>query len=78
MSLSIPPSARQRNRERWSMGAFREQWTLVLGAALERSTAHSSFYPDIRSIRSSELVNRTLAGCTKMYGSPAKKEKGTY
>src|SRR5258708_485115 len=29
------------------------------------------FYPDIHSIRTSKLVNHTLAGCTKLYGSPA-------
>src|SRR5258707_10995031 len=29
------------------------------------------FYPDIHSIRASKLVNCTLAGCTKLYGSPA-------
>src|SRR5258708_12710681 len=32
------------------------------------------FYPDICSIRSSKLINCTLAGCTKLYGSPAKRK----
>ena len=129
MNLGASPSARQRGRQAWSMGTFREQWMLTLGAALERSTSQSytsaatsyisfcelhhfptepmverlcfyivymshhikptsvksylsgicaelePFYPDIRSIRSSKLVNRTLAGCTKLYGSPAKRKR---
>src|SRR5258705_11807889 len=33
------------------------------------------FYPDIRSIRSSKLVNHTLAGCTKLYGSPTRRKR---
>src|SRR5258707_14720571 len=111
------------------MGTFCEQWTLVLGAALEWSMAHTyssaassyitfcdlhhfptepvverlcfyivymshfikpmsiksylsgicaelePFYPDIHSIHSSKLVNCTLAGCTKLYGSPAKRKR---
>ena len=32
------------------------------------------FYPDIHSIHSSKLINRTLARCTKLYGSPAKRK----
>src|SRR5258708_6019746 len=32
------------------------------------------FYPDIHSIHSSKLVNCTLAGCMKLYGSPAKRK----
>src|SRR6266436_1816658 len=111
------------------MGTFHKQWTLVLGAALEQSTAHTyssaassyitfcdlhhfpteptverlcfyivymshfikptsvksylsgicaelkPFYPDVRSIRSSHLINHTLTGCTKLYGSPAKRKR---
>src|SRR5260221_975357 len=129
MNLSIPLSACQHDHLHWSMGTFCEQWMLMLGAALEQSTAHSytsaatsyisfcqlhefpteptverlcfyivymshhikptsiksylsgicaelePFYPDIRSIRSSKLVNRTLAGCTKLYGSPAERKR---
>ncbi len=33
------------------------------------------FYPDVHSIRSSHLVNHTLAGCTKLYSSPAKRKR---
>src|SRR5258708_37303332 len=32
------------------------------------------FYPDICSIRSSKLINHTLAGCTKLYSSLAKRK----
>src|SRR5258708_21774307 len=32
------------------------------------------FYPDIHSIHSSKLINQTLAGCTKLYGSPTKRK----
>src|SRR5258707_502750 len=32
------------------------------------------FYPDIHSIRTSKLVNRTLAGCMKLYGLPAQRK----
>ena len=32
------------------------------------------FYPDICSIHSSKLINCTLTGCTKLYGSPAKRK----
>ncbi len=32
------------------------------------------FYPDIWSICSSKLINQMLAGCTKLYGSPAKRK----
>ncbi len=110
------------------MGTFCKQWTLTLGAAVERSTTHTytsaatsyitfcnlhnfpteptveqlcfyiiymlhhikpssmksylsgicaelkPFYPDIHSIWSSKLINQTLAGCTKLYGSPAKRK----
>ena len=128
MNIGVPPSARQRKRAHWLMGTFREQWTLALGAAVERSTAQTytsaatsyitfcdlhnfpmeptvkrlcyyivymlhhikpssvklylsgicaelePFYPDIRSIRASKLIHRTLIGCTKLYGSPAKRK----
>ena len=33
------------------------------------------FYPDIRSIRSSPLVTRTLAGCAKLLGSPVNRKR---
>src|SRR5258706_5759323 len=33
------------------------------------------FYPDIHSICSSKLINCTLARCTKLYGSPAKRKQ---
>src|SRR5260221_6547406 len=33
------------------------------------------FYPDVHSIRASKLINHTLAGCTKLYGSPAKRKR---
>src|SRR5258708_37189907 len=33
------------------------------------------FYPYVHSIRSSHLVNHTLAGCTKLYSSPAKRKR---
>jgi len=33
------------------------------------------FYPDVHSIHSSKLINHTLAGCTKLYGSPAKRKR---
>src|SRR5258708_8095242 len=33
------------------------------------------FYPDICSICSSKLINHTLMGCTKLYGSPAKRKR---
>ena len=33
------------------------------------------FYPDIHSIHSSKLINCTLAGCTKLYGSPTKRKR---
>ncbi len=110
------------------MGTFHKQWMLVLGAAVECSTAHTypsattsyitfcnlhnfpteptverlcfyivymshhikptsvklylsgicaklePFYPDVHAIRSSKLVNRTLTGCTKLYGSPANRK----
>src|SRR5258708_15452471 len=129
MNLNISPSTRHRNHPCWLMGMFHEQWTLALGAALERSTAHTyssaassyitfcdlhhfpteptverlcfyivymlhfikpmsiksylsgicaelePFYPDIHSIRSSKLINCTLAGCTKLYGSPARRKR---
>src|SRR5258705_5257809 len=32
------------------------------------------FYPDVHAIRSSKLVNQTLMGCTKLYGSPANRK----
>src|SRR5260221_2355842 len=32
------------------------------------------FYPDVHAIRSSKLVNRTLTGCTKLYGCPANRK----
>src|SRR5258708_33709767 len=41
MNLNISPSTRHRNHPCWLMGMFHEQWTLALGAALERSTAHT-------------------------------------
>src|SRR5258708_4651229 len=41
MNLSIPLSAHQCNHLHWLMGTFCKQWMLMLGAALEQSTAHS-------------------------------------
>ncbi len=41
MNLNISPSTQHCNHPHWSMGMFREQWTLALGAALEWSTAHT-------------------------------------
>src|SRR5258708_4768716 len=41
MNLSISPSTRQHSCPCWLMGMFHKQWTLVLGAALEQSTAHT-------------------------------------
>src|SRR5258708_22443365 len=33
------------------------------------------FYPDVRSIHASKLINHTLTRCTKLYGLPAKRKE---
>jgi len=33
------------------------------------------FYPDVCSIQSSQLINCTLTGCTKLYSSPTKRKR---